>query len=191
MSRVFSSMMVAVPTLVCFVGLQSSRTSQPALASSSQEVQDSFRADVPEGCPVTNPPSQPFVPPPPYWTNHGPNQFWYGTESLWTLLSVPGTCAWHIRSNVLESKGAYRTNLSYWRRGFNWRKEREPKLVINARRLDHDARVIVIVHANAVFVTGPAPAAMMTAIDIPTAGCWEITAKYKDQKLSFVVSLQP
>src|SRR5262249_47511478 len=137
-----------------------------------------------EGCPVTRPPSQPFVPPPPYWTDHGPNQFWYGTESLWTLLGAEGVG--HVDKN-----GRYGTKLTYWRRGFDWRKEMEPQLVIHARRLDRDAPVIDVAHANAVFVTGRAAAAMMTAIDIPTAGCWEITAKYKTQALSFVVSVQP
>jgi len=175
-SRVFPLAIISVLTPICFAVLRTPRSTQSASVSQQQELS--------EACPATKPLSQPFVPPPPYWTNHGPNQFWYGTESLWTLLGVHGVC--HV-----DKDGRYGTKLTYWQRGFDWRKERPPKLVINARRLDHDAPVIVIDHANAVFVTGSAPAAMMTAIDIPTPGCWEITAKYKDQKLSFVVSLQP
>jgi hypothetical protein len=31
---------------------------------------------------------------------------------------------------------------------------------------------------------------MMTLIDIPKTGCWEITAHYKGHDLSFVVSVE-
>jgi hypothetical protein len=55
--------------------------------------------------------------------------------------------------------------------GFDWRKEAEVKLIITAKRLDGDAPSVAVAHANAVFVTGNTPA-MMTLIDIPTAGCW-------------------
>jgi hypothetical protein len=32
---------------------------------------------------------------------------------------------------------------------------------------------------------------MMTGIDIPTAGCWEITGHYNDHDLTFIVSVEP
>jgi hypothetical protein len=140
-----------------------------------------------EACPVTKPPARPFVPPPPYWTDHGPDGFWYGTESLWTLLGVHGT--WNIRKNVLEDKGGYRTKLTYWRRGFDWRRD-EPELSVIAKRLDREASSVAAESASGVFVTSERPA-MMTAIDIPSAGCWELTAQYGGDRLSFIVSVQP
>jgi hypothetical protein len=143
--------------------------------------------DVSKTCPITKPPAQPFVPPPPYWKNHGADQFWYGTESLWTLLGVTGV--WHMHSNVSENKGFYTTKLTYWRRGFDWRREPNPTLTVNARQLDHEAPIVGADPANAVFVTTDKPA-MMTGIDIPSIGCWEITAKYHGDELSFVVSVQ-
>jgi hypothetical protein len=85
----------------------------------------------------------------------------------------------------------YTTKLVYWRRGFDWRKELEPKLIVTASQFDREGPIVAAEHADAVFVTGPQPAAMMTGIDIPTTGCWEVTAQYRDQKLSFVVSVQP
>lgn len=146
-----------------------------------------LKQQVPEACPVTKPPAQPFVPAPPYWTNNGPDQFWYGTESLWTLLGVDGV--WHMHSNVSENKGFYTTKLTYWQRGFDWRKEPEPALTVNAKRLDREAPIVAADPANAVFVTTDKPA-MMTGIDIPI-GCWEITARHSGHSLSFVVSVEP
>jgi hypothetical protein len=103
-------------------------------------------------------------------------------------LTVEGS--WKIPGNVLESNGGYRTKLTYWRRGFDWHSEPEPELVVFAKRLDRTARTVAAEPAHAVFITTEKPG-IMTAIDIPSAGCWEIAAQYKGQKLSYVVSVQP
>lgn len=138
-------------------------------------------------CLNTLAPNPPFIPPAPYPSSAPDGQFWYGTYALWTLLGVDGT--WHMRDNVLNGKG-YRTKLVFWRRGFDWRKEAEPKLIIAAKRLDGDAPSVAVAHANAVFVTGNTPA-MMTLIDIPTAGCWELTGHYHGHTLTFIASVEP
>jgi hypothetical protein len=182
-SRVFPLAIISLFTPICFVALQTPHSTL-ASASASQQLQDRVRKEVAEACPVTKPPAQPFIPPPPYWTDHQPDRFWYGTESLWTLLDVPGT--WRV-----GGRKVCRTKLVYWTQGFDWRREPEPKLTVTARRLDREAPSVAEEHANAVFVTGPQPAAMMTGIDIPSTGCWKLTAQYRDQKLSFVVSVQP
>jgi hypothetical protein len=57
-------------------------------------------------------------------------------------LGVPGTGTWNIRSNVLASKGAYRTKLTYWRQGFDWRKDK-PELTVVAKRLDRDEPLVI------------------------------------------------
>lgn len=186
-SRRFPLAIISLLSPICFVTLHTLRLTQAAPASASEPQNHLLKGA--ESCPVTRPPAQAFVPPPPYWTDPGPGRFWYGTESLWTLLAVDGT--WNVHGNVLESEGGYRTKLTYWRRGFDWRKEPEPKLIITARRLDSDAPSVTATRANVVFVTGRAPAAMMTGIDIPTAGCWEIAAQYNGHKLSYIVSVQP
>jgi len=97
---------------------------------------------------------------------------------------------WNIRNNVLEGKGGYRTKLTYWRRGFDWRREPEPELIVIAKRLDREAPSVAAGPAHAVFVTTERPG-MMTGIDLPSIGCWEITAQYSGHRLSFVVSVQP
>jgi hypothetical protein len=53
------------------------------------------------------------------------------------------------------------------------------------------APIVAIAHANAVFLPSREGAGMMTLIDIPETGCWEITAHYKGHDLSFVVSVEP
>jgi hypothetical protein len=143
-SRVFPLAIISLVTPICFVNLQTPLSTEAALASASHQPQDHVRKKVSEACTVTKPPAQPFVPPPPYWTDHGPDRFWYGTESLWTLVDVQGT--WHIRNNVLEGKRAFRTKLTYWRRGFDWRKELEPDLTVIAKRLDREVRLPLIPH---------------------------------------------
>jgi hypothetical protein len=159
------------------------------LATAMQKLKQQGHAqnEVAETCPVTKPPAQPFIPPPPYWIDHSPDQFWYGTESLWTLLGVPGT--WNIHSNVSASEGAYTTKLTYWRRGFDWRRDK-PELTVLAKRLDREAPIVAADPASAVFVTTDKPA-MMTGIDIPSVGCWEVTAQYQGNEPSFVISVQP
>ncbi len=184
-SRGFLLAIISLLTPICLVALRNLHLTQ---ASASQVQEHRVRKETPEACPVTKPRAQPFVPPPPYWTNHGPDQFWYGTESLWTLLGVDGV--WHMHNNVSENKGFYTTKLTYWRQGFDWRREPKPALAVSAKRLDREAPIVAADHSNAVFVTTNKPA-MMTGIDIPSNGCWEIEAKYHDENLSFIVSVEP
>ena len=61
-------------------------------------------------------------------------------------MSVPGT--WNIVSNVLASKCAYRTKLTYWRQDFDWRKDK-PELTVVAKRFDRDEPLLIAEKANA------------------------------------------
>jgi hypothetical protein len=185
-SRVFLLAIISLFTPICFAVLQTSRSTQAA--SASKQPQDRVLRESPESCPVTKPPAQPFVPPSPYSTDHGPDGFWYGTESLWTLLGIQGR--WHTRSNVLKDEGGYRTKLTYWRRGYDWQREPAPKLIVIAKRLDGEAPPVAAASASAVFVTTERPG-IMTVIDIPSLGCWELRAQYGVHSLRFVVSVQP
>jgi hypothetical protein len=135
-------------------------------------------------CLTTLPPSPIFAPPAPYDSVRGSDMFWYGTDALWTRL---GDGIWHTKNNV-DKHGGYSTKLVFWRKGFDWRKEPEPALIVTARRLDGDSPSVAVAHANAVFVTSNTPA-MMTGIRIPAAGCWEVTGHY-GHTLSFIVSVE-
>lgn len=137
-------------------------------------------------CHPTRAPNPLFVPPAPYPSIPSDSQFWYGTDDLWTAL---GDGKWSMRGKSANDR-SYTEKLIFWRKGFDWHKEMEPKLVVTAKRLDGDAPTVTVSHANAVFVTGNRPA-IMTGIDIPTAGCWEITAHYTSHNLTFVVLVEP
>jgi hypothetical protein len=139
-------------------------------------------------CATTVAPVPAFVPPTPYAASALPEgEFWYGSEALWTVVDTEGQ--WHMEGNVLHGKG-YRTKLVYWRRGFDWHAEPEPKLVVTAKRLDGDAPPATVApHASAVFLEGNLPA-MMTLIDVPVAGCWQVTGRYEGETVRFVVSVE-
>src|SRR5260370_24776224 len=138
-------------------------------------------------CLTTLAPNPPFVPPIQYPAGAAASgTFWYGTDELWTAQSVDGK--WKMEGAV------YTTKLVFWGRRFDWRKENEPKLIVTGKRLDGDAPSIAVSHANAVFVPGKPgmmPPGMMTLLDVPTAGCWELTAHYRGHTLTFVVSVEP
>jgi hypothetical protein len=139
-------------------------------------------------CQVTRPSKPSFVPPAAYeFKTPNPSFFAYGSDALWTDLLVDGK--W-----VAFGKGGdgwvYENKLTYWHRGFDWRKD-EPKLTVIGKRLDGDAPTITGAPASAVFLPSKEAAGMMTLLAVPTLGCWEITANYEGHVLSFVVSVEP
>jgi hypothetical protein len=139
-----------------------------------------------DACLTTLPPNPAFVPPAPY-DAESPATFWYGTDALWTQLAADGV--WHLANNSDKNNG-YVTKLLFWRKGFDWRKEPQPDLIITAHRTDGDSPSVAVAHANAVFITGNKPA-IMTGLRIPTSGCWEITAHYGGHTLTFVTLVEP
>jgi len=102
-------------------------------------------------------------------------------------LTVDST--WRLESNV--GKGNfYRTKLQYWRKEYDRPTGPQPELIVTAKRLDSEAPLVFAERANVSFVTNNI-LQMMTSINVPTVGCWEITGRYRGQTLSFVVSLEP
>ena len=147
-----------------------------------------FAADRNPACRATQPPDPPFDPPILPFPLHAMSEaFWYGNESLWTTLYVPGI--WKIEGNVLASKGAYATKLFYWSRDFDWRMEPEPNLIVNAKRLDRKRPLVRADHATNAF--SGEHAGMLVGLDVPTTGCWEITAHYRQHTLAYVVLVEP
>jgi hypothetical protein len=139
-----------------------------------------------QGCSVTKPPDHAFVPPPPYQPTVGEGEFLYGTAALWTLI-YPN---WHIHSGG---------KLPFFRQGYDWKKESQPHLTVLARRLDAEAPVVSNNGwANNASIPGKGMAGMfmVTGIDIPASGCWEITAHYaaspdNKQTLAYIVWVEP
>jgi hypothetical protein len=139
---------------------------------------------VPASCPVTQPPAHPFVPPPPYPAKPGPQSFWYGTEKLWTFLQADGV--WNGLPHYTPDDPTFRQKLFYWRAGFDAHSEPRPALTITGKRLDHPAPPLASDQANAGWQSSDQPF-MVTGINLPTLGCWQITARYGKQALTFTV----
>jgi hypothetical protein len=127
------------------------------------------------------------VPPSPYPTDWGgPDSFAFGTTKLWTFLAADGT--WSGLPHYRPTDTSFRNKLFWWREGYDWHRNQEPALRITGVRLDSsDPPLVLTEHANAGGVTGKNPPFIVDAVDLPTLGCWKLTARYKDGKLSFVV----
>jgi hypothetical protein len=151
----------------------------PAVATSTAHA---LPDDLPDTCPVTTAPDRPFSPPPPY-PQSAPYEghFWYGTESLWTMLPVDGQ--W--------DQLAHGEKVWWWRVGYDGSDEPQPELRATARRLDGVASVA---ESGPPATNGYHPDfhwAMLSGLQVATPGCWEVTGHYHDQALSFVVWVAP
>lgn len=99
---------------------------------------------------------------------------------------------WHGIPPDRGHRLGYRDKVFWWRPGFHPGTQAELKLVVTARRVDSDV--------SPPYWAGPATNAhhpdfggwtMLTAVDIPTTGCWEITGQHAGDKLTFVVWVLP
>lgn len=153
--------------------------------------QNSFQQPpvAPASCPLTLPPAVPFTPSGPY--EKGEGSFWLGTEKLWTTLPNSGAVwGWGPHAKGHENDVQPLTAKIFWGSAdYKWDKELRPAIKVTGRRLDGNAPPLLVMRPTNAF-PGPA-AAMLTGVYVPTPGCWEITADYKGQKLSFVVWLYP
>lgn len=137
-------------------------------------------------CPVTQPQDPPFTPPPPYPPDAPyPDEFWYGTDALWTMLRADGRW-WHLP----RTEAGYAQKVFWWREGYNWREEPQPELTVTGQRLDGPAPPLRASRATNAFHPSFG-SAMLVGVDIPTLGCWEITGRYGGHELSFVVWVAP
>ena len=137
-------------------------------------------------CPITVPQDPPFTAPAPYSpTSPFPDYFWYGTNSLWTL--VPNSGVWP--GLPFDGKG-YGQKVFWWREGYVWTEEPEPEITVTAERLDASASTFEAFGGTNAYASDIG-SAMLTGVEFPTQGCWKVTGKYKDAELSFVVWVAP
>ena len=159
--------------LIVLVALFTAASTFPAPTSS-----------VPDSCPVTKAADQPFVPPPPYLSKAPTGMFWHGTDELWTLLHADGT--WAGLPHYTPHDPTFRQKLFFWREGYDWRAEPQPPLTVTGRRLDAPAPLLMADRANNGY-WDDWKSFMVTGINLPTLGCWEITGHYEGHDLSFLV----
>ena len=156
--------------------------------SSGAVSQDRPRIPAPNTCSVTKPANQAFVPPPPYPARPSRGEFWFGTDRLWTALPLNGT--WSGLPHYTPDDPTFRQKLFFWQQGYDPHTEPRPNLTVSGRRIDAP--------------TGPLQTDgkgnggwtkddqfIVTGINIPTTGCWEITGRYENDELTFFVWVSP
>jgi hypothetical protein len=147
------------------------------------------RASPTPACEITRPqpvfvPPGPDIPqgrflatPPDYYESD-----WYGSARLWTMLHRDGEVwgPWVRMDDGLPMK------TFWWSADWVPQDELEPAITVVGRRLDAPGTFRFGPGTNAAADFG---AAMLVGIDLPTYGCWQITARNRDATLSYVVSV--
>ena len=140
-----------------------------------------------DGCPVTVPPQPGFVPPKPY-PSEPPDLYdsvWYGTAELWTMLSPEG----EIWEGLPQGDdGRFTEKTFWWSEGFPTTEQPAPTITLTGRRLDRPGSFETARRAGGGFREDIGDF-MLVGVEIP-AGCWELTATYRDAELSYVVLIQ-
>ena len=143
-----------------------------------------------DSCPITKAPAPAFVPPVPYNSSPLSGGFLLGSESLWTFVNTHD-----LSPDPTRSEAPYSFKLVYWHPGLNWSNTREANdLTVVARRLDAPYAPIVFTHRGNMVghlsADAPNEVAMMTGLNLPSGGCWEIAADFKGEHLNYVISLR-
>jgi hypothetical protein len=106
---------------------------------------------------------------------------WYGSARLWTLLHRDG----EIWTGLTRSEMGMGQKTFWWRQGYRPSQEPRPEISVTGKRLDGPGRFgFGPPGTNASFGLG---SAMLVGIEIPEAGCWQITARYGADELTIVV----
>ena len=157
------------------------------LARSTYVMSSTLRADQADASCRPTPSSTNFVPPSPYpGTPPGESAFWYGSPALWTSLPVSG--AWN---DLPRADHAYRQKVFLWRVGYDGRAEQWPHATVMGRRVDGEGEPLVAERATNAYHRSFGGWAMLVEVEVPSAGCWEMTALYGDASLEFTVRILP
>ena len=134
------------------------------------------------GCPVTQAPVPEFQPPP----DEAPkpseaarkesekHMFWYGTPQLWTRLHRDGTFG-------------RRDKLFWWSAGYRASVEQRPNLVVTMNRINSAVSTVLPDPATNAGFDGAS--SILTMLEFPESGCWQVTGTYRGNRLAFVVDV--
>jgi len=153
----------------------------PAIALAFAIGSRAFAAD---SCPVTKPPNPPFVPPQPF-PEASRGSFYIGTPTLWVLV--------HAHVPVVVWRGlpawpeGYRAKISWFSEGYVAKADPLPAIEISGRRLDGKAPPLVATGANGSWTSVDF---IMSGVNFPTVGCWEITGRFHGAEVQFVVKVE-
>lgn len=201
-SRVVASLLVATVAAVMLgirlVPMVADAESRAAAADSAASATASAGAATPAQAPQVAPSAEPvatltgacpaadvttpFVPPAPYPAiAPGIRRVWLGTSDLWTTV---------VAADSRATLMGLQQKTFFWSQHFDVTKERQPALAIEARRLDGPGTAAGDSPATHGWVSADAPF-MLTGLELPSYGCWEIQARYKGYALTFVVEVVP
>lgn len=140
----------------------------------------------PADCAVTTAENVSFRAPEP----HAPvapweGRFWYGTEGLWTTLPTDG-----VWSKLPKTPDGFNQKIVWWSELYSLKDEQEPALIVSGQRLDAKSEPLRFYGATNM-IEEEAGEAMLTGVEFPTLGCWEVRAEYKNSDLTFVVWVAP
>jgi hypothetical protein len=178
--RLALGLIAALALLLAACGAPAANAPAPAPAARPLATPPSA---APASCPTTRPPDPAFVPPAPYPATPPSvegDKVWYGTNQLWTWLNADGTWAMAHDEHGLFDKSFW------WRQGYDWRTETTPTLRVTGRRLDTPATAVTVSDATNGFEESMG-AFMLLGLELPAAGCWELTGHYHGWSLRFVV----
>ncbi len=137
-------------------------------------------------CAVTRP-APPFVPPRPY-PSAPPDLYasdWFGSSGLWTMLDRDGEI-W-AGADLPQDADGFSQKTFWWSAAWTPGAEPEPAITVVGTRLDGTGTFEVSGGTNASADFGTA---MLVGVVFPTAGCWQVTGRYRDATLSYVVSIR-
>ena len=142
----------------------------------------------PANCRMTLPSDGRFLPPSsfPREPDNGAGvfSFWFGTEKLWTVLPADGT--WRSWASPKPDDFVYSNKLPWFRVHPAFSQE-DGQLTVTGKRLDGPAPAFTASFASNASRRDDVNAMIMSGVNVPTFGCWEITGHYKDQELTFTV----
>ena len=152
-----------------------------AQQNSPQQPSAPSRFVTPASCPATTPPAHPFTPP--AWYEPADDDFWLGSEKLWTEGNKSGVWEWEPNKPGEEH---LTVKICWGSVDYYWRTEPRPNLTVTGRRLDGEAPPLL---TSTTHIGGPnaGHGFMLSGVYVPTPGCWEITGENRGEKLSFVV----
>jgi hypothetical protein len=132
-------------------------------------------------CPVTKP-TTPFRPPKP--GDLPPTKAWYGNVVLWTWLEKDG----EVWDGLPRTEAGLGQKTFWWSAFFDVRSEPQPEIFVIGDRIGPPGHFGFGPGTNA---GGDFGSAMLVGVDVPTEGCWNVTAHYRGASLNYVVWVGP
>jgi hypothetical protein len=136
-----------------------------------------------DACPVTEPGNTPFTPA--AVTPDGPPDSyastWFGTPRLWTMVGTDGQ-DWS--SLPVTPEGAFVQKTFWWSDDFDAAEESVPDITVTLEQVG--GTTVVREDDSTSGSHAELGRFMLVGVEIPEAGCWRVTAEYRDASLGYV-----